>query len=81
MLVLSRKKDEQVFGVLNRETLENLLRNCPPEGHRIGITVVEIRGDKARLGFEAPQCVPVHRKEVYDAIQKAGSSLVIGQRA
>ncbi len=37
---------------------------------RIVLTVVEIRGDKVRLGIEAPREVPVHRKEVYDAIQK-----------
>ncbi len=36
----------------------------------IVITVVEIRGDKIRLGIEAPKHVPVHRKEVYEAIQK-----------
>jgi carbon storage regulator len=36
----------------------------------IVITVVEIRGDKIRLGIEAPKHVPVHRREVYDAIKK-----------
>jgi len=35
----------------------------------ITITIVEIRGDKVRLGIEAPQEVPVHRREVYDAIE------------
>ena len=35
----------------------------------IRITVVEIRGDKVRLGIEAPREVPVHRQEVYDAIR------------
>lgn len=34
----------------------------------IVITVVEIRGDKVRLGIEAPKDVPVHRQEVYEAI-------------
>jgi carbon storage regulator len=34
----------------------------------ITITVVEIRGDKVRLGIEAPRDVPVHRQEVFDAI-------------
>ena len=36
----------------------------------IVITVVEIRGDKVRLGIEAPKSVPVHRKEVHEAIQR-----------
>jgi len=36
----------------------------------IVITVVEIRGDKVRLGIEAPKEVPVHRQEVWDAIQR-----------
>ena len=36
----------------------------------IVITVVDIRRDKVRLGIEAPKSVPVHRKEVYEAIQR-----------
>ena len=36
----------------------------------IVITVVDIRGDKVRLGVEAPQSVPVHRQEVWDAIKR-----------
>jgi len=39
-------------------------------GNNIEITVVDIRGDKVRLGIVAPNKIPVHRKEVYDAIQK-----------
>ena len=39
-------------------------------GDDVGITVVDIRGDKVRLGINAPASVPVHRKEVYDAIQR-----------
>lgn len=35
----------------------------------IVVTVIEIRGDKVRLGIEAPKDVTVHRREVYDAIQ------------
>lgn len=34
----------------------------------IKITVVEVRGDKVRLGIEAPADIPVHRQEVHDAI-------------
>jgi carbon storage regulator len=40
----------------------------------ITITVVEIRGDKVRLGIEAPKDVPVHRQEVYDAIMRGSTS-------
>lgn len=35
----------------------------------IVITIVEIRGDKIRLGFEAPSEVKIHREEVYEAIE------------
>ena len=40
-------------------------------GDNITITVVEIRGDRVRLGIEAPKDMPVHRKEVYNAIKRA----------
>lgn len=36
----------------------------------ITIVIVEIRGDKVRLGIEAPKEVPVHRREVLDAIRR-----------
>ena len=39
-------------------------------GDDVVITIVDIRGDKVRLGIDAPQEVPVHRQEVYDAIQR-----------
>jgi carbon storage regulator len=39
-------------------------------GDNIEITVVDIRGDKVRLGINAPAKIPVHRKEVYEAIQR-----------
>ncbi len=38
-------------------------------GDDIELTVVDIRGDKVRIGVKAPSNVPVHRKEVYDAIR------------
>jgi carbon storage regulator len=41
---------------------------CVVIDDEIILTVVEIRGDKVRLGFEHPQRVTVHRKEVYEAI-------------
>jgi len=39
-------------------------------GDDIEITVVDIRGEKVRLGINAPPHVPVHRKEVYEAIKR-----------
>ena len=39
-------------------------------GDSITLIVVEIRGDKVRLGIEAPRDVTVHRQEVYDTIQR-----------
>ena len=39
-------------------------------GDEISLLVVDIRGDKVRLGIEAPSDVTVHRKEVYEAIQR-----------
>ncbi|NLX54090.1 MAG: carbon storage regulator CsrA [Planctomycetaceae bacterium] len=39
-------------------------------GDEIVVTIVDIRGDKVRLGINAPQDIPVHRQEVYEAIQR-----------
>jgi carbon storage regulator len=52
--------------VLSRKKNESIVIN-----NDITIVVVEIRGDKVRLGVEAPKEVPVHRREVYDAIHRA----------
>ena len=49
--------------VLSRKKDEIIVIN-----NDIRIVVVEIRGDKVRLGVEAPKEIPVHRSEVYDAI-------------
>ena len=40
----------------------------------ITVMIVEIRGDKVRLGIEAPKEVPVHRREVFDAIHRGESN-------
>ncbi len=52
--------------VLSRKKNESIVIN-----DNISIVVVEIRGDKVRLGVEAPKEIPVHRREVYDAIKKS----------
>ena len=39
-------------------------------GDQISIMVIEIRGDKVRLGIDAPKEITVHRQEVYEAIKK-----------
>lgn len=51
--------------VLSRQRDETIII-----GDDIEITVVDIRGDKVRLGINAPAHISVHRKEVYDAIQR-----------
>lgn len=51
--------------VLSRKKNESIIIN-----DHITVTVVEIRGDKVRLGIDAPKEVTVHRREVYEAIQR-----------
>ena len=51
--------------VLSRQRDESIVI-----GDNIVITIVDIRGDKVRLGIQAPVEIPVHRQEVYDAIQR-----------
>lgn len=51
--------------VLSRQRDESIMI-----GDNVQITIVDIRGDKVRLGIVAPNEIPVHRKEVYDAIQR-----------
>lgn len=54
MLVLSRKKNESIV-------IADM---------QIEITIVEIRGDKIKLGITAPESIAVHRREVYEAIER-----------
>ena len=51
--------------VLSRQRDETIMI-----GDDIEVTVVDIRGDKVRLGINAPREISVHRKEVYDAIRR-----------
>jgi carbon storage regulator len=59
---LSFRKEFTVL-VLSRQRNESIVI-----GDDIVITVVDVRGDKVKLGIEAPKEVPVHRREVYEAI-------------
>ena len=58
MLVLSRQRDEVVV-ILD-----------PATNKRVRVTVIDIRGDKVRLGFEADRSIQIHREEVMDAIER-----------
>ena len=51
--------------VLSRQRDESIMI-----GDNIVVTIVDIRGDKVRLGINAPAEIPVHRQEVYEAIQR-----------
>ena len=51
--------------VLSRQKDESIM-----VGDNVEITIVDVRGDKVRLGITAPKEIPVHRREVYEAIQR-----------
>ncbi len=51
--------------VMSRRKDESIVIN-----EKIVVTIIEIRGDKVRVGVESPKDVPVHRQEVFDAIQR-----------
>lgn len=51
--------------VLSRQKDESIM-----VGDNVEITIVDIRGDKVRLGITAPRDIPVHRKEVFEAIKR-----------
>jgi carbon storage regulator len=48
-------------------------------GDNIVVTIVDIRGDKVRLGIDAPTEIPVHRREVYEAIQRENLQAARGE--
>lgn len=63
MLVLSRKRDESI-----------VVGGSPVLSENIVITVLEVRGDKVRLGISCDQEIPVYRQEVWERIQKQNSA-------
>jgi len=54
--------------VLSRQKDESIMI-----GDDVEITIVDVRGNKVRLGITAPRSIAVHRREVYDAIQREKS--------
>jgi carbon storage regulator len=68
MLVSQEKADvpgESNMLVLSRQRDESIII-----GDNIVVTIVDVRGDKVRLGIEAPREVSVHRREIYEAIKR-----------
>jgi len=59
MLVLSRFIDEEIYITI--------------DGELVKVQVIDIKGNKVKLGFEASRNVSIHRKEIYEAIQKRDS--------
>lgn len=51
--------------VLSRQKNESIMI-----GDEVEVIIVDVRGDKVRLGITAPKAISVHRKEVYEAIQR-----------
>jgi len=51
--------------VLSRQKDESIMI-----GDDVEVTIVDVRGDKVRLGITAPRSIPVHRREVYEAIKR-----------
>lgn len=60
--------------VLSRKVNERIVIN-----DNITITVVDVRGDKVRLGIDAPAEIPVHRQEVIDAKRRAQAAAADGK--
>ncbi len=56
MLVLSRQRDESIMIGIGDNLVE--------------VMIIDVRGDKVRLGITAPKSIPVHRREIYDVIQR-----------
>ncbi len=61
---LTQEKESTML-VLSRHRDESIMI-----GDDVVVTIVDIRGDKVRLGIEAPTDIPVHRQEVYEAIKR-----------
>ena len=58
--------------VISRQSDETIII-----GDNIRITIVEVRGDKVRIGIDAPRDVTVHRQEIYDAIRRDAEAAAV----
>ena len=56
MLILSRQRDESIM--------------IGEGDNLVEVIIVDVRGDKVRLGIKTLKSIPVHRREIYDAIQR-----------
>jgi len=65
-VALRRDREENNVLVLTRLKSEVIIIDG-----KIEVTVLDVRGDRVKLGISAPAEISVHRKEVYDAIQQA----------
>ena len=61
----ANQQKELTMLVLSRQRDESIMI-----GDEVEITIVDVRGDKVRLGINAPKHIPVHRREIYNAIQR-----------
>jgi len=59
------RRASDIMLVLSRQRDESIVI-----GDNVIVTIVDVRGDRVRLGIEAPREISVHRREVYDAIQR-----------
>ena len=62
--------------VLSRQRDESIMI-----GDNVEITIVDVRGDKVRLGITAPREIPVHRREIYDTIQREKAAAAAAEKA
>ena len=63
--ILPNERSAAEVLVLSRQRDESIMI-----GDNVEIIIVDVRGDKVRLGIAAPKKIPVHRREIYDAIQR-----------